>query len=85
MRSEGSPITIASEDAALRADGLTGDTYGDAKRFFGLADWQLHHVVCSCHSGATVRSGKAAEYVREVAKPYPGLLAMLWDALRIFR
>lgn len=85
MRSEGSPITIAFEDAALRADGLKDDTYGEAKRFFGLADWQLHNIVCSCHSGATVRAGKAAEVVREIAEPRPSLFAMLWEALLIFR
>ncbi|MEY9626208.1 hypothetical protein [Sinorhizobium fredii] len=85
MRNEGSPISIAFEDEVLRGEGLNGDTYGAAKRFFELTDWQLHRVVCSCHSGAMVRSGKAAEYVRDIAKQRPGLFFMLWNALFIFR
>ncbi|WP_373414567.1 hypothetical protein [Ensifer aridi] len=85
MRNDGSPITIAFEDSVLRTEGLKDDTYGEAKRFFDLTDWQLHRVVCSCHSGAMVRSGKAAEYVRDIAKPHPGLFAMLWNALLILR
>ncbi|MEY9774276.1 hypothetical protein [Sinorhizobium fredii] len=85
MRHDGSPLAIAFEDPVFRAEGLEDDSYGEAKRFFALSDRQLHRVVCSCRSGATVRSGKAAEYVREIAKPDPGLFAMLWDAFRIFR
>ncbi len=85
MRSEGSPITVAFRDDVLHADGLTDDTYGEARRFFELTDWQLHRVVCSCHSGETVRAETAARYVREAATRRPGLFARLWDTLLIFR
>lgn len=85
MRKDGSPITIAFEDAVFRAEGLQDDTYGEAKRFFEFTDCQLHYVVCSCHSGTMVRADAAAERVRDVAKPHPGLIGMLWDALLIFR
>ncbi|MDP9813561.1 hypothetical protein J2W42_006435 [Rhizobium tibeticum] len=81
MRCADSPIAVAYEDAVFRAEGLKDDTYGQAKRFFELTDWQLHGFVCSCHSGATVRSGSAAQCLRRAARPNPGLLAMLWDAL----
>lgn len=85
MREDGSPITIAFKDPVLRGEGLTNDSYGEAKRFFEFTDCQLHYIVCSCHSGVTVRGDAAAERVRDVAKPHPGLIGMLWDALLIFR
>jgi hypothetical protein len=47
MRSAASPLTVAFEDPVLRADGLNDDTYGEAKRFFELSDWELHQLVCS--------------------------------------
>ncbi|RUX98103.1 MULTISPECIES: hypothetical protein [unclassified Mesorhizobium] len=63
-RSEGSPITVAFEDPVLRAVGLKDDTYGEAKRFFELSDWELHDIVCSCHVGTTIRGQWAAARVR---------------------
>ena len=65
VRCEGSPITVAFEDPILRALGLKDDTYGEAKRFFELTDWQLHDVVCSCHVGTTMRAQWAAARVRQ--------------------
>ena len=78
LRSADSPINIAFHDDVLHAEGLKDDTYGEAKRFFELTDQQLHRIVCSCHSGATVRAETAARYVREAAEPRPGLFAKLW-------
>ena len=63
-RGGGSPITVAFEDPVLRALGLKDDTYGEAKRFFELTDWQLHGIVCSCHVGATIQARWAAARVR---------------------
>jgi hypothetical protein len=60
MRSDNTVITVAFEDPRLRKEGLLGDTYGDAKRFFGLSDRQLHFVVCYCHSGLSMSAGTAA-------------------------
>ena len=65
-RAPGSPIAIAFEDPLLRSAGLDSDTFGAAKRFFGLSDWQLHEVVCSCHVGATMQAGWAAARVRRL-------------------
>ncbi|TGQ63453.1 MAG: hypothetical protein E5V49_12570 [Mesorhizobium sp.] len=65
-RAAGSPITVAFEDSLLRASGLRNDSYGEAKRFFELSDWQLHDIVCSCHVGATMHAGWAAARVRRV-------------------
>ncbi|MBA3449375.1 MAG: hypothetical protein H0T56_17565 [Pseudaminobacter sp.] len=66
MRSPGSPIAIAFEDPLLRAEGLENDTYGEAKRFFEVTDWQLHDIVCHCHVGETMSAARAARYVRAV-------------------
>ena len=60
MRSIGSPLSVAFEDPVFRAEGLTSDTYGDAKRFFQLSDWQLHNIVCYCHHGVTMTAGTMA-------------------------
>ncbi|MGX7874008.1 hypothetical protein ACVDG5_015745 [Mesorhizobium sp. ORM6] len=64
VRGEGSPIAVAFDDLVLRASGLKDDTYGEAKRFFQLSDWQLHEIVCDCHVGATMKAGWAAMRVR---------------------
>jgi hypothetical protein len=64
VRGEGSAIAVAFEDPVLRAAGLKNDTYGEAKRFFELSDWQLHDIVCDCHVGATMKARWAAARVR---------------------
>ena len=79
-REAGSPITVALEDPVLRALGLKTDTYGEAKRFFELTDWQLHHIVCSCHVGATMEAGWAATRVRATMSGH-GFFAWLWGRL----
>jgi hypothetical protein len=76
MRCAQSPITIAFEDPTLRAEGMKDDTYGEAKRFFDLSDWQLHEIVCHCHFGATMTAEVAARRVRTAiaGKQPPGFL-----------
>ncbi|MBB2970899.1 hypothetical protein [Mesorhizobium sp. RMAD-H1] len=64
MRSAGSPISVAFEDAVFRAEGMKDDSYGEAKRFFEITDRQLHEIVCYCHYGATVSAATAARHVR---------------------
>jgi hypothetical protein len=68
MRPEDTPISVAFADPALRGAGLIDDSYGEAKRFFGLTDHQLHHVLCFCHYGATVSSGTAARALRSISR-----------------
>lgn len=63
-RSEASPLTVAYEDPLLRAQGLRGDTFGDALTFFELSERQLHHAFCSCHVGMRLSSGSAATRLR---------------------
>ncbi|MER8375710.1 hypothetical protein [Mesorhizobium sp. M1406] len=80
MRSAGSPITVAFEDPIFRALGLKEDTYGEAKRFFELTDWQLHGIVCHCHVGATMTARWAASRVRAAMSARSGFLAWLRGA-----
>lgn len=81
MRSDGSPLTVAFEDPRLRAAGLRDDSYGEAKRFFELDDWQLHDVVCHCHFGETMKAATAARGVRAAIAAEKGLLARLRHAI----
>lgn len=76
MRSAGSAISVAFDDPVFRADGLKDDTYGEAKRFFELTDWQLHEIVCHCHYGSAMSAETAARRVRAAmsGNPHPGFL-----------
>jgi hypothetical protein len=65
MRGDGSPISVALADPILRDEGLKGDSYGEAKRFFELTDYQLHEIVCYCHVGAVMQASRAALSVRD--------------------
>lgn len=77
MRCVGSPISVAFDDPVLREQGLSDDTYGEAKRFFELSDAQLHGALCYCHYGATVEAVAAARNIRAAIKP--GLFKRLQD------
>ena len=82
MRSAGSPLTVAFDDPVLRAEGLANDTYGEAKRFFELTDWQMHEIVCHCHLGDAMRAGSAANRVRAaIGGTGGGMFARLRSAL----
>ena len=64
-----SALTLAFADPLLRAQGLAGDTYGDAQRFFGISQRALHEIVCYCHySTAAAAARDVAVRVREVAR-----------------
>jgi hypothetical protein len=67
MRVANSPISVAFDDPMLRADGMADNSYGEAKRFFGISDQQLHAIVCYCHFGSTMSAEAAALRVRSIA------------------
>ena len=67
MRADDSPLSVAFSDPRLRAEGLAGDTIGDAAAFFGISERELHNIVCFCHSGETMSAETAAARVRIVA------------------
>jgi hypothetical protein len=84
-----SPLSIAFADPILRAQGLKSETYGEARRFFELSDWQLHAIVCHCHVGATMKAGWAALRVRaaiEDGNLFSTLRDMIsqWPTIRLF-
>jgi hypothetical protein len=66
LQRDNSAVSVALEDPVLRATGLKDDTYGEAKRFFELSDWELHRIVCYCHYGATMSARTAASAVRAI-------------------
>ncbi|MEI9412479.1 MULTISPECIES: hypothetical protein [Mesorhizobium] len=80
-QSLGSALSIAFADPTLRAEGLKNDTYGEAKRFFELTDWQLHAVVCHCHVGGTMKAGWAAVQVRSAINKEGKLFSKLREAI----
>ena len=64
MQAPNSALSVAFADPVLRGDGLDGETYGAAKRYFGLSDWELHEVICHCHLGATASALATARRIR---------------------
>lgn len=82
MQAENSALSVAFADPVLRGDGLEDQTYGAAKRYFALSDWQLHDVICHCHYGATTSALATSRRVRALATQWrPSIIAR---ARRIF-
>ncbi|TPK44804.1 hypothetical protein FJ492_11170 [Mesorhizobium sp. B2-5-4] len=80
-QSLGSALSIAFADPTLRTEGLKNDTYGEAKRFFELTDWQLHAIVCHCHVGGRMKAGWAAVQVRSAINKEGKLFSKLREAI----
>ncbi|TPL94278.1 hypothetical protein FJ960_28135 [Mesorhizobium sp. B2-3-11] len=80
-QSLGSALSIAFADPTLPTEGLKNDTYGEAKRFFELTDWQLHAIVCHCHVGGTMKAGWAAVQVRSAINKEGKLFSKLREAI----
>jgi len=67
LRADDSLLTVAFADPRLRAEGLAGDTMGDAVAFFGVSERQLHDIVCFCHHGPAITARTAAAQIRHAA------------------
>jgi hypothetical protein len=67
LRADDSLLTVAFNDPRLRAEGLTGDTVGEAVAFFSISERQLHDIVCFCHHGPTIAANTAAAQIRAAA------------------
>jgi hypothetical protein len=82
VRSDGTPLAVAFADPVLRADGLEGDTIGDAMRFFELSDRQMHRLFCDCHYHGRMTAPGIAEHLRSIAarKPIGETVRDLWRA-----
>jgi hypothetical protein len=75
---ENSPISVAFEEIALRAEGLAGDTLGDAMDFFEISDREAHAALCSCLFGGTLEAGLAAGRVGELLRPEQARSGRQW-------
>jgi hypothetical protein len=71
MRCANSALTVAFEDPVLREAGLTDDSYGTAKKFFGLSDRHMHWMLCYCHHGMSVRAGVLVSVLRSMLPRTP--------------
>ena len=67
LRADDSAIEVAFADPLLRASGLTGDSYGEARAFFGLSERQAHRLLCSCINGYAVEARRVATNLRRMA------------------
>jgi len=67
LRADDSPLSVAFDDQRLRAEGLAGDTVGDAIAFFGISEAELHNILCFCYYGETMSADVAAMRVGVVA------------------
>lgn len=67
LRADESLLSVAFADPRLRADGLAGDTVGDAVAYFGLSERELHDITCFCHFGPTIAADSAAAQIRATA------------------
>ena len=68
LRASDSPLSVAFADPRLRAEGLDGDTVGDATGFFGISEAELHDILCFCYFGETMSAEAAAVRVRIAAR-----------------
>jgi len=80
FRGDHSPIAVAFSDPILRADGLAGDTLGDAQTYFELSDGKAHRLLCDCHYWGSMTGSKVAARLRTAAKG--GLFQRLWSWAR---
>jgi hypothetical protein len=79
LRGDNTPIAAAFADPVLRAEGLNGDTFGDAQRFFSLSATDAHYLVCDCHYQGRMDGRTVAKRIRAMADP--NLLQRLWHRL----
>ena len=80
MRADGSPLTVAYADPALRAAGLRSDMLGDAIEFFDLSERQAHALLCSCMNGWSMLAGTTARRIHRIANPNIRLRVAAWAA-----
>lgn len=89
LRADDSPIAIAFADPVFRAEGLKGDTLGEAMDFFELSHSEAHDLFCDCHyhfMGGSI--GRAvADRARVIARRrnLREIVGNLWNALALHR
>jgi hypothetical protein len=81
LRDDQSPLTVAFNDPVLRAEGLEGDRFVDAIRFFQLTRWEAHELFCDCHYSGRITPAKIARRARLIANRQS--VGELWERARI--
>lgn len=66
-RHDASPIAVAFRDPVLCAEGLKGDTVGDAVDFFDLSDGEAHLLLCDCHHFGGMTTDQIAGQLHRLA------------------
>ncbi|MEW9310668.1 hypothetical protein [Labrys neptuniae] len=64
LRVDHGPVALAYDDPVLRADGLAGDTLGDACAYFELSPGLAHRLLCDCQYRGTMTGPKVAAKLR---------------------
>ena len=67
VRGLNTPMSVAYADPVLRAQGLPGDTLGEAMSFFDLSDNDAHRLFCDCHYAGTMTGTGLATRLRRHA------------------
>ncbi|RVU16333.1 hypothetical protein [Methylobacterium oryzihabitans] len=73
IRADNSPLAVAFADPVLRASGLSGDSFGEARDFFELGTGEAHRLLCSCVNGRSVTGRATARRLHRMAARNPGL------------
>jgi hypothetical protein len=81
LRNDQSALTVAFNDPVLREEGLEGDRFGDAVRFFQLTQWEAHELFCDCHYTGPITPGKVARRARLIGNKQN--IGELWERARI--
>jgi hypothetical protein len=69
MSTRGSVFALGKDDPVLREAGYTGETVGDAKRFFELSREDLHEFSCDC--GGDITNEDMADRIEKIAGSVP--------------
>ncbi|MEQ1953440.1 hypothetical protein [Mesorhizobium sp. CN2-181] len=67
-RGDNTPLTVAYNDPILRAEGLSGDSLGDAMDFFELSPRNTHWLLCDCYYHGAMTGTGLAKLVRYYAR-----------------
>lgn len=69
------PLAVAFRDPVMRADGLGGNTLGDAMDYFEMSDEDAHRLLCDCHYMGSLTGHNLAARLRRFAGGAGGVMA----------
>ncbi len=69
LRADNTPMALAYADPVFRAEGLKGDTLGDAQTFFGMSRRDTHNLLCTCRYGSGMSGRLVAQRLARLASP----------------